>query len=407
MNFKAQISMLMLFIITLGIFPLEFSYGQNQENVAYETHYFLDTGVVFIWKHSDGTWQKNLKPNDIYSDGYSLTLTNIPHGREIKPKDIEIVDVKPYDPNLYSFGQDNFRRWINPKALTESEYKDSFLRYSSNNIKILNKKYDNNTGKISVSYDVTLTPNEEVYNVKTILEYIGPQEVYQYLGGEQNVSQEIKNAIESLKPGKFSSNVEGYMYFVPTVIEYKVKKLQENSNTNYIFSGFNNYTLTHNLAKPHDSRLYTFWMFRPADAAENFVDEFLVEGHSWTFQKNNYIEKEVFPIKHFKLDKSNQFITYDIYADFVPISAVVWRKGKESDKYKDSNTFKENFWAGYTKEYNGATYYYYDTWDKQADGEFYPGKLLDNYTEDTVQKFINKFGYYNKDYWKQRPWLPW
>jgi hypothetical protein len=402
MKYKIQISILMLLVITLGITPLEFSYAQNEENGEYETHYFLDTGVIFIWKHSNGTWQKNIKPNDIYKGEYNLTLMNIPHGREIKAEDIQLVDVKVYNPNLYSFDQENFRRWINPKALNEIEYISRFIPHTSNNIRITDKSYSSTTGKVSVKYEAELVAIEQAYDVKNTIEQIAPQEVYEYLGGEEKVSREmpeIKKAIEILKPSKFSSNVEGYMYFVPTVIEYKVKKAPQGNDTTYIFSGFNTNRVTQ-----HDPRDYTFWMFRPKDAHPELSDEFLVEGHSWTFQDKDYIQSEKFPIKHFKLDKDNQVVTYNLKADFVPIRTVIWRKGKEHDKYKYHETFKDNFWAGYIKEYNGEAYYYYDTWNAEADGEFYPLRLLDNYPDEVVQEFLNEFGY-TKELWLEEPWF--
>lgn len=407
MKFKSQISILMLLIITLGIIPLELSYGQNQGIETYETFYFLDMGFVPLWKHSNGSWQNNIKPGDYYkkSVNYSLLdVHNALNGEIIKADDIELVNIKAYTPDLFSFDQENFRRWSNSKAITESDYIYNFFRRSANDIRIEDKSYDSKTGQVLIEWNAKLTPNQSFLDVKTTIDQAGVQELYEYLGGESNVSQDLKDSIEKSKPDKFDSNVEGYFCFIPTVVEYRVKKTIENNDPKYIFSAFNNHSVTHNQPNPHDPRKYTFWLFRPIDAAKSLEDEFLIEGHSWIYKGNKYTEKETFPLKNFKLNKESPVATYEFYADFVPISVVIWRKGVEDEKYIYRDNFKKNFWAGYTKTHNGETYYYYDTWDAEADGEFYPGTLLDDYTDPVVQQFLNPLGYTSKDTWKQEPW---
>lgn len=404
MKHKNKISILMIFIIALGIIPLELSFAQNYE---YETYYFLDTGFVPMWKDISGKWQYGKKPDSYDRDPFSyslLTRHNQLNGENINPEDIELVNVTPYDPSIHSFDQENFKRYSNPKASNETEYLERFYRYSSNDIKIKSTNYDNSTGKIHIERDVKLTPNEVFFDVKMTIEQAGVHEVYEYLGGEPNVTEEMKKSIEDFMPNKFDPRVEGYFCFVPTVAEYRVKRTIENNDPKYIFSGFNNHSVTHNQPNPHDPRKYTFWLFRPTDAAESLEDEFLIEGHSWIYKGNKYTEKETFPLKNFKVNKESPVATYEFYADFVPISVVIWRKGVEDEKYIYRDNFKKNFWAGYTKTHNGETYYYYDTWDAEADGEFYPGTLLDDYTDPVAQQFLNPLGYTNKDTWKQEPW---
>ena len=162
----------------------------------------------------------------------------------------------------------------------------------------------------------------------------------------------------------------------------------------YQFSGFNNYTITYKTGKPHDGRLYSFWLFRPVIAEDNLSDEFLIQIESWTYQGKDYPERQTYPLEHVKIDKNNPFIVLDYNNDFTPMSAVIWRKGKENDLYKDNSTFKKNFWAGYTKQHNGETYYYFDNWLNKADGEMFPTKYwLKHFSNDVIQKFINKYGF--------------
>lgn len=162
----------------------------------------------------------------------------------------------------------------------------------------------------------------------------------------------------------------------------------------YQFSGFNNHTISYKTNKPHDGRVYSFWLFRPAIAEEDLSDEFLIQIESWTYQNNDYPERQTYPLEHVKLDKDNPFVVLDYHNDFTPMSAVIWRKGKENDLYKDHSVFKKNFWAGYTKQYNGETYYYFDDWLNKADGEMFPTKyLLKHFSNNVIQKFINKYGF--------------
>ncbi|KAB2950898.1 hypothetical protein F9B85_13805 [Heliorestis acidaminivorans] len=392
---KKILAVLLIAIFTLVAIPLEYSYSQSKP-IEYETHYFLDTGVVFVWKHSDGRWQNNLKPNDTYKSSYTLNMGALPHGK-INKEDIEVVKVEPYSPSKHSFDTENFRRWSSPKAKDQFEYDENFYRHASNNINVANKNYDNKTGNLTVNFKAKLTPREALYDVKKTLEYIGPQEVYAYMGGERNVSQEIKNAIEMLKPSNFAANVEGYMYFVPTVVEYRVPKEKEiEYSDNYEFSAFHRYSMTHKKNPNDDRKKYEFWMFRPIDAEPTLSDEFLVEASSWTHEKG----LKEFPAKYYKLDKDNPFLLYDFHADYNPLIAVIYRKGIENEKYKDDEVFKKQFFNGYEKEHQGEKYYLYDWWIRQADGEMMPTKyLFEHFSDDVVQRFLNYFGYDDPEEW--------
>lgn len=227
---------------------------------------------------------------------------------------------------------------------------------------------------------------------------------FEYLGNGQ-MKFEIETKLESWgndgkgfdikQYGWQMKAVEGWRFYIPVKISWEYQEDIPTSE-NYEFSAFHKYSMTYKKNPNDDNRTFVFWMFRPIDAAASLNDEFLIRATSWTHEKG-FTE---FPIKHYKLDKDNPFLLHDFYADYNPLTVVIYRKGIENEKYKYDDVFKNQFFAGYEREHNGEKYYLYDWWINKADGEMMPTKhLFEHFSDDTVQRFLNYFGYTDPEEW--------
>ncbi len=358
----------------------------------YETHYRLDTGVIFVWKNSAGAWQDG-SPGKKFNSGYTLNLA-----RQLNPEDLYDVKVYPYDPEETSFGVDNFLWSPTVYSNNQDEYNERYYAAASNTITIdpENIIYNNQTGSLQVQYEALLTPVERVFNVKNTLGTIenGEQVIYDYMGlTPETASEKFKTALGTIKT--FHDNVEGYLYFVPTIIEYKVKKsidMEAMDNIRYLFSTFNDYTIN----RSANTKNHTFWMLAP-EFPSGVTDEFLVEVRSHVVNTDTEIlERRVNPLTHIQFNENQVIQTVDFIADGTPIDATLWRKGIERTDL--SEVFKEQFFRGYTKEHNGETYYFYQYYQSAADGEMYPiKKAFERVPAANTQSFIGRYGFTNID----------
>ncbi len=360
----------------------------------YETHYRLDTGVIFIWKNSAGAWQDG-RPGEYFSSGYNLNLA-----RNLNPADIYDVKVYHYNPNEFSFNTDNFLWFPTVYAANQADYDMRYHATSSNDINIKSAIYNSQTGSLQVQYEALLTPVERLFDVKTTLDNPnGEQIIYNYMGlTPETAPADLKAALEEVKT--FHPNVEGYLYFVPTIIEYKVKKTIDIAAMNdirYLFSTFNDYTIN----RTANTKNHTFWMLAP-EYPSGVTDEFLVEVRSHVINTDTGIlERRVNPITHIEFNENQVVQTVDFIADGTPIDATIWRKGIERTDL--SEVFKQQFFRGYTKEHNGETYYFYQYYQSAADGEMYPiKKAFENVPSANTQSFIGRYGFTNIDDYEYR-----
>lgn len=202
---KKIVSILLITSLFISSFLMT-SFAEAPQQI--EKHYKLDTGVIFIWKNSAGKWQKG-KPNEYFSSGYTLNL----------PRNAENVKVYPYDPSI-SFEKNAIERSITTYGKTQTEYDLNYLRKGSKEIQIKKINYNKDSGLLNVEYSALLSANKELFDVKNTLESPnGEQIIYDYMG---TPTDEIKKALETLKPSKFSKDVEGYLFFVPTIVEYEI-----------------------------------------------------------------------------------------------------------------------------------------------------------------------------------------
>ncbi len=384
---------LTLFLI-LSILIFSTVVGNSAELQSYVTHYRLDTGVIFVWKNSAGVWQDG-EPGKNYTSGYTLDLA-----RNINPSDIYDVCVYPYSLDSYYFESENFLWFPTLYATNKEEYNLNYYLTASNNIKNVVANYNNQTGSLQVIYTADLLPVETLFNVKQTLNTTnGEQIIYNYMGlTPETAPADLKAALEEVKT--FHPNVEGYLYFVPTIIEYKVKKtidIEAMNAIRYLFSTFNDYTIN----RTANTKNHTFWMLAP-EYPTGVTDEFLVEVRSHVINTDTGIlERRVNPITHIEFNENQVVQTVNFIADGTPIDATIWRKGIE--RADISEVFKQQFFRGYTKEHNGETYYFYQYYQSAADGEMYPiKKAFEKVPSANTQSFIGRYGFTNIDDYEYR-----
>ena|GEM_PF-5878899 len=380
-----KLSLIIILLILTNSMVLANSTGPQ----IYETRYRLDTGVIFVWKNSAGTWQKG-QPGKDFNAGYTISLAY-----NVLPKDIYDVKVYQYNPEKFSFKTPNFLWYTTVYANSQLEYN---FNYHSSAIKLntsetkyfknIVSNYNNQTDILQVTYTVNLTPVAKLFDVKeTIKSPGGEQIIYDYMGlTPETAPADFKNALGAIK--SFHPNVEGYLYFVPTIIEYKVRK-SFTGDINYLFSTFNDYTIN----READIKSHTFWMMAP-EVPGGVTDEFLVEVRSHIFDGDGVLVRKVHPLTNISFNEGQVIQTIDFTAEGTPIDATIWRRGLERNDLPQA--FKEQFFRGYTKQHNGGTYYFYGYYQSNADGEMYPTKrAFDKAPATNTQSFIGRYGFTN------------
>ena len=361
---------------------------------TYETRYRLDTGVIFVWKNSAGAWQKG-QPGKDFNSGYTISLANY-----VLPNDIYDVKVYPYNPDEFSFNTNDFQWYTTVYANNQEQYNTRYYISSSNNIKNIVPYYNNQTGTLQVTYTANLIAVDKLFDVKETLNIPGGEQViYDYMGlTPQTAPPDLKNALGAIK--SFHSNVEGYLYFVPTIIEYKVR-IPFTGDINYLFSTFNDYTIN----RSAETKNHTFWMLAP-EYPSGVTDEFLVEVRSHILNSSTGIlERRVNPLTRIQFNENQVIQTISFTAEGTPIDATIWRKGIERNDL--SEVFKDQFFRGYTKRHNEETYYFYQYYHSNADGEMYPTKkAFDKVPVANIQSFISRYGFANINDYEYRVMNP-
>ncbi|SCY17687.1 hypothetical protein [Alkaliphilus peptidifermentans] len=174
-----------------------------------------------------------------------------------------------------------------------------------------------------------------------------------------------------------------YEFWFQIKAEFYIKDTNE-AETHFMYSTFNNYTIDRTAEK----NKHTFWMLSPY--GNNGDEEFVVEIRSYMFAPEGWLDKVTYDIEHIKFDKDTFINFLEFKAEGTPIDATIYRKGIEREDLADR--FKEQFFRGYTREYKGETYYYYDFYNSHGDGEKYPTKKgLRNVPSDNLNDYLNQF----------------
>jgi len=192
------------------------------------THYRLDTGVIFLWKNSAGTWQNGLQPGGSHS-----FYTQFQVG-----KNMENVKVYPYlssasknQQGYFAFSGDNYH-WNKTKTASDkSNYDQKYYAFSTYPRQVSGAQtYSAVSGNMTVTYQLTFKAHDgENYDLKRKLAEPGgkgKQEVLDLLG---TPNQEIVEKMNLLDPASesYSANVEGYLFFLPIIIQYDEVTLVE------------------------------------------------------------------------------------------------------------------------------------------------------------------------------------
>jgi len=216
---RKLLSILLAFGLLLPTVP---AFGESTRT----THYRLDTGVVFAWANSQGIWQGGKAPGTDCSGSTTLELT--PPG---PTETIENVTVKPYSlnsfPDDYNFNNNPVFHWNSTAyAYDQISYREFYLHNSLLRLQATgNPSFDAKSNKVNFSWKGTIgSSNPEPINVKEFLGNGQVNDIYAMMGyTPETAPAAIKTAMEELYPSAGQSpNVQGFLYFVPYIIQYDV-----------------------------------------------------------------------------------------------------------------------------------------------------------------------------------------
>ncbi|KXG77370.1 hypothetical protein [Thermotalea metallivorans] len=221
---KKFVSLVMILNIIAGLLITPYS-AFAAENTGVHKIYRLDTGVIFIWSNSSGIWQRGYGPGSSYSSGFSLDLTT---NDQFGKSNIKNVKVYPYTTEFYRQTGITPIFNVTAKAKNMQEYTDNYMPHASQNISITKAEYNPSTGKVEVNYNALLN-SDLLYDVKEKVAFEKEQYIYDYMGGKDAVPANVIASLEAMKGNLFSPKVQGFMYFVPIIIEYEVQQQPQES----------------------------------------------------------------------------------------------------------------------------------------------------------------------------------
>lgn len=167
------------------------------------------TGVIFVWGRaqngdSPALWEP-AAPGDRYIVNTAATLERGAKNIRIYP-----YDGKCIDPGKATFG-----------ARNKLEYNNTYMPYAAKNVRVSAPSLPDQNGKITYSYEMNLNPQKMLYDVKSQLNKGKEQKIRDLLG---YVSPEIEQYLTAYKGQTLAPDIEGYLYFVPYVIQWDVTK---------------------------------------------------------------------------------------------------------------------------------------------------------------------------------------
>ncbi|MDR2770475.1 MAG: hypothetical protein LBB57_00395 [Clostridiales Family XIII bacterium] len=207
----------LIFALVLALLP-QAALSASTRGVT-TTYFRLDTGVTFLWKHSNGVWQKGWEPGSTQTYGTQLTL----------PKDAKNVKLYKYSGGNFIFDNPSIYLW-NPTAYAtgKDDYEKNYYAHSANPLTVTGAdSYTPASGKLTVTYTATFSdPKNRGIDVKDILADGKKDYIYGLLGSP---SQEVIDAMNLLDPSSesYSPNVEGCLWFLPVVIQYDLTEKVE------------------------------------------------------------------------------------------------------------------------------------------------------------------------------------
>lgn len=206
--------LLILAMLFTSIFPLV---NQAYAITTYQkvTKYHLDIGAQHIWGTADSngniTWQNGNEKGGTIDASTTISFS----------EDISNVKVYPLTSSNFKWGTPNYSFNGTNYLTDQASYRDNYAPYASNSVN--NITYSSSGKDVSFSYTAALDSITD-FDLKKRLNSGGFQEIIDILGGTDNVKNYYPSVYSRLEAGAngVASNVYGFMYFVPIVIQYDV-----------------------------------------------------------------------------------------------------------------------------------------------------------------------------------------
>lgn len=196
-----------------------------------ERHYQLITPIIFAWKNSAGIWQNSIEPGKPFSAAAGSGVELVGDFDKKNVRNVCFYNGMPFD-TQFDFNTPNFFWYSNAQyAFDKTSYLNNYYDYRTQGYTASSPVYDPATGKVSFSYSTGSLESpygrSMRFDVKELLAVdleAGADQVYARMGyTRETAPASIKKSMEELYPTSGqSSNVEGYLFFAPFIIQYDV-----------------------------------------------------------------------------------------------------------------------------------------------------------------------------------------
>ncbi len=216
---KKRISILMtVCLISLSILSY---FNQTYALDTYQTvtKYHLDMGVIHIWgvEDEDGTieWQNDLaydtKPDEPFTASLTFPdkISKVVDAYVLEEDEFEWTD----QTGVYTFN--DVKNYLTDKDSYGANYKP----YMSSSITSIDYEQDGNY-TVDLSYKAKLKGYKKDYDLADQLNMENFEDIINLLGGKSSVPSDLYEILEEGEDG-VASNVKGYMFFIPIVVEYQ------------------------------------------------------------------------------------------------------------------------------------------------------------------------------------------
>lgn len=213
-KFCSYLIIITLILSCVCINPVKSNAYTVEETV---TKYHLDIGAQHIWGSGASAETATYDHQKGGTINVSQTIT--------MPENVSNVKIYEYRTNSSKFNwkTDSFNR--NTYLNGQSDYTDRYADFVSTSL--TNLKVNSNGNKVTFSYTAKLESNKD-FDLKEKLNNGFVDFVFEVLGGRDYVYSSQRNVYDKLiagSQGKLASNVYGFMYFTPVIIQYDVKEM--------------------------------------------------------------------------------------------------------------------------------------------------------------------------------------
>ncbi|MDR1135983.1 MAG: hypothetical protein LBL49_07385 [Clostridiales Family XIII bacterium] len=183
-----------------------------------KTYYRLDTGVIFLWKSSSGTWQNGWRPGSTQSWTFTLNI-----GANLTNVKLYAFNANASKPGNGYFDFDNGDYLWNKNGLTNdrSDYLRNYNQYAAHPLNVSGAdSYSPESGNVSIRYTASFSAlGGTLFDVKDALSKGDKHKIFSLLGDPSPELTDAMNLLDS-NAQSFNPAVEGYLVFIPVVIQY-------------------------------------------------------------------------------------------------------------------------------------------------------------------------------------------